>query len=147
MSHGIQWLTCEDKSALWRKLHIGESDCADGWTDAESFIAVSRKFLDRQKVCLNGFYKVGGLLLHELCHHSPDLEDHDHDQAFYEEFHDNSDSIADFAEACHTRLPQIVKEFERKLTKTQLLDQNRDVKIEQSLTTLLRKHPTVGVRM
>ena len=95
---------------------------------------------------LDGFYRVGALMLHEMCHHSPDLEDHDHDQAFYEEYHDNSELIGQFAEGCLSRLPQITKQIGRKLTKMQLRNEDTVVKADKSLTALLKDHPTVAIR-
>jgi hypothetical protein len=33
------------------------------------------------------------VFLHECCHCSPSVDEHDHDQAFYEKFHDNAHLI------------------------------------------------------
>jgi len=146
MECGIALLTSEDEQAKWRKLKIGESKCANGWTDGSAYIAVARGFLAKCQPSLDGFYRVGRLLLHEMCHHSPDTEDHDHDQAFYEEFHDNVESIGWFASHCLVRLPKIVTAVGKKLTKTQLCDADAVVKADKSMTALLKDHPTVAIR-
>lgn len=133
MVHGMSRLRCSDKHAGYRRLQIGRSETAEGWTDGASYICVARRFLGRQQFDMGSFIRVGNLLLHEMCHHSPDLEDHDHDQAFFEEYHDNSDSVAEFTAACFAHLPKAVAQLNRKLTKKMLKDQDTVVKAEAAV--------------
>jgi hypothetical protein len=77
-----------------RKLTIGDSDVANGWTDGVNYIAISRQFLKRlnferfERPDVHGLTEVCRLLIHELCHeeNSADIADHGHE--FYKMFHD-----------------------------------------------------------
>lgn len=71
-----------------RRLCLGVSQHANGWTDGASYVAIARSYLQERDLDLKGIADVVGLLIHEACHDSPDMVDHDHDQAFYEKFHD-----------------------------------------------------------
>ncbi|MCD9492616.1 hypothetical protein GLP30_17165 [Photobacterium phosphoreum] len=73
-----------------RKILIGESTVADGWTDGLSYIAINKKMV---ALLDNGYYgavQLALLLLHEYCHDTQDYGSHEHDFAFYERFHDLS---------------------------------------------------------
>lgn len=142
MRHAITRLRCNDTKAAYRRLQIGHSDTAAGWTDGGSYICVGRKFLGRQQFDMPSFVRVGNLLLHEMCHNSPDMEDHDHDQAFFEEYHDHSDSVADFTLACYAHLPQAVNALNRKMTKKMLKDRDTVVRAEVAVA----EYPNVGKR-
>ena len=53
----------------------------------------------------------------------PDLENHDHDQDFYELFHDSADEFMGlFVSGCFMELPRILGEHNKKLT-GKMLDQ------------------------
>ena len=73
-----------------RKIIIGESAIADGWTDSISYIVVTRKML---KLLDSGYYgavQITLLLLHEYIHNKSSFDSHEHDFEFYKEYHDLS---------------------------------------------------------
>ena len=142
MQHGVTRLRCSDRKACYRRLQLGASQTANGWTDGNSYICIGREFLSRQGFTIAGFTNLGRLLLHEMCHQDPDLDDHDHDQAFYEEFHDHSESIGNFVEAVMAKLPQIAKDLKRKLSKQQLKGQDLVAKVDAAMA----EFPNAGVR-
>jgi hypothetical protein len=111
-----------------RRTVIGLSKGADGWTDARTYVAINRKFLAEQKLDITGFLEVGVLMLHEYCHQSPDMTDHDHDQAFYELFHDSTRTwLPFFVDKCMTQLPSVLERHQKKLTRQQLRERDRTV--------------------
>lgn len=118
----------------------GEADAAIGYGRPITIEFYEGKLILR--VWAEGFVSVGRLMLHELCHHSPDIEDHDHDQAFYEEFHDHSDSIGDFATTLMACLPSICESLKKKLTKHTLVNQDQQVRMEEAIA----KFPNVRIR-
>jgi hypothetical protein len=83
-----------------RRIHIGEAELSEGWTDGLSFVAINRTFLAQRQPDLAGLTAVGLLLVHEACHGENSFREHDHDQAFYERFHD----------ALNASLPQFLAE-------------------------------------
>jgi hypothetical protein len=102
------------------RIHIGEGP-ADGWTDGRSYIALARKFLGGLNVDLGGIVALSHLLLHELAHGDDDLKGHDHDQAFYEKYHDYSRMWQPgMVTAAVGKLPQFLESVGRKMTKRQL---------------------------
>ena len=106
-----------------RKILLGLSDQSGAWTDAGTYIALNRKFLSKHSLDLRGFAAVGAIILHEYCHCSPDLDDHDHDQGFYELFHDSSGVfLSEFIHRCSAHLPQVLQKHNKKLTRRQLQD-------------------------
>lgn len=79
-----------DESIATRKILVGSSAVADGWTDGISYIAVNDKMI---KLLDSGYYgavQLAMLLLHEYCHDKHDGGSHEHDFAFYERFHNLS---------------------------------------------------------
>lgn len=103
-----------------RRLAIGESDVANGWTDAATYVAVGREFLAKQELDVYGITRVAHLLVHEACHQEPDMADHDHDQAFYERFHDACRTVGDFIGNSLIYLSRALTDEGRKMTKRQL---------------------------
>jgi hypothetical protein len=75
-----------------RKLLLGDADTADGWTDGETYVVVNRKYLAKYNLDVKGVINLGNLLAHEACHGENDSVDHDHDQSFYERFHDTANN-------------------------------------------------------
>jgi hypothetical protein len=108
-----------------RDLRIGVGP-ADGWTNSDTYIAISRDWLAKRPFSLEGVIQVGHLLLHEMVHHHPTCEDHDHDHDFYEEFHDRAASIGRFADACMSRLHTLLRTELKQTTKR--LSQTMDVR-------------------
>jgi len=115
-----------------RKVVIGLSEKAAGWTDARSYVAIDRKWLGKRTLTVEGFAEVGDLYLHECCHRTPDLETHDHDQGFYELFHDSAgEFLATFISHCFRALPQVLQRHNRRLTRQQLKQQDQAVMAER----------------
>ena len=69
-----------------RLIMVGDASCL-AWTDSSQYIALSRTLLKDLPKNIKGLTKLGGTLLHEYCHSTPSNEAHDHDQDFYEAFH------------------------------------------------------------
>ena len=103
-----------------RTMHIGQGP-AHGWTDASSYVALGRGFLQRQNVDLDGIVAACPVLIHEACHEEADLTAHAHDQAFYEMFHDalHRWQPAMVVKAVN-ELPRILAFEGKRMTKTQL---------------------------
>ena len=116
-----------------RNLQIGDSETRNGWTDGQTFIAVSRQFLDKQDFSIDGLAKVGRLLLHEYCHDGADISDHDHDQAFYEEFHDQAGNVGHFIERALKQMPFAFRREKKKINQKTI---NRLGRIELASTRL-----------
>jgi hypothetical protein len=142
IAKGCSKLKCEDREAAYRRIRVGISKTADGWTDGASYICIDKRFIDKTDFNVQGFISMGHLLLHEMCHHSPDLEDHDHDQAFFEEFHEHVDCVADFASTLLACIPSVCESLKKKLTNTMLHNQNQEVRRVEELV----KFPNVGFR-
>jgi len=76
-----------------RRIDIGTSRTALGWTDGETFIAISREFLKNQRMFIQGvpnliaFTEVAMLLIHEACHDT-DSRENIHSHEFYQAYHD-----------------------------------------------------------
>lgn len=103
-----------------RTLHVGQGP-ANGWTDASSYVAIEREFLNGQNVDLKGLVAVSALLIHEVCHEVADLTAHAHDQTFYELFHDTLHQWQPaMVAAAFSRLPSILANEGRRMTKAQL---------------------------
>lgn len=120
--------------AAQRQTIIGTSDCCNGWTDSSTYVAIDRSFLKRLKVSISGFNELGRLMLHEYCHNTPDTVDHDHDQAFYEQFHDavKRGSLGNFNEQCFGTVPLAFQQVGRQLTKAINKQRDRQVAAKQA---------------
>lgn len=119
-----------------RRVHIGRSDVANGWTDGRSYIAINQEWLQKRSFNVKGVIEVARLLLHELCHDKPDLDGHIHDQAFYEAFHDNSERIGEFTDRVLAKVPDAVSQLNSKLTKAQLKTQDKLAAAENAVAAL-----------
>ena len=106
--HRLEGLGVETKK---RRLVVGESESAEGWTDGEDYIALSRAVLARVRPNTAGFIEIAALLLHEHCHVSRDIGEHVHEPEFYRLYHDASRVIGDLAEnAAYAYARQMRKE-------------------------------------
>lgn len=80
-----------------RRIEIGSSDTADGWTDGDTFIAVSREFLRRHSIkqfdkpVVSSISALACLLIHEQCHDG-DSTTQVHSPEFYKTYHDKTAS-------------------------------------------------------
>ena len=75
-----------------RKIVLGESDIASGWTDGHTYVAMNKRLEGKSA------QKIVSVMLHEYCHNKDTLAAHDHDVNFYELFHDVSLHCADAIE-------------------------------------------------
>lgn len=136
----------EDKAPQWRRKNlpcqrqivIGDSECSSAWTDGMTYVAMARQLLRSQSLTVAGFTTVGAILLHELCHGTSSATEHDHNQDFYEKFHDASTAgeLGLFVAQCLSRLPTLMQSEGRRLTKRQLRDQDQLTKMQREATTV-----------
>jgi len=139
-----------------RKVVVGKSDTADGWTDGSTMIAVSRRFIQGLAFNASGVIDACTLLFHELSHDAADLEGHDHSMEFYQTYHDMT--VKYFGKIVQDTLAHLPKRLEsagKKLNKASLKQQDVQVKLEQSLgkygvaardTVLSEKEPDKAVK-
>jgi hypothetical protein len=128
-----------------RRLVVGTSTGANGWTDGQTYIALDRGFLANLKFDVQGFVELGRLLLHELCHHEPDTASHVHGAEFYEAFHDRCrDHLGAFVNHCLISAPNVLKAASR-VSKTALKDVDRAAKIKRALVELVPDRTLVTV--
>lgn len=120
-----------------RKVVIGEADAADGWTDADSFVAINRKFLRELDLDVAGIADVSLLLIHEACHQDPDMEEHDHDQAFYELYHDTTVACqAEFVDAVLKGMPLAMKNEGKKANRKTLKTLDKVAEVQQQASEI-----------
>lgn len=110
-----------------RRILLGTSGSANGWTDGETYIAINREFLKKVGVDYAGWVRIGGLVLHEYCHGAPSSATHDHSPEFHELFHQATmaGAIADFAEQGLRGYLGRLESANRRLTKKQLLAKDK----------------------
>jgi len=82
-----------------RVVMVGTSLTSEAWTDGTSYVCFARNFLASAKFSKQGYFEVGRVLLHELCHDESSKDEAHHDQRFYEKFHDESGKLFGFVEA------------------------------------------------
>jgi hypothetical protein len=126
-----------DWREIRRRLMVGSSTGANGWTDGRTYIAIDRSFLSALKFDVRGFVELGRLLIHELCHHEPDSSSHVHGPEFYEAFHDKTrDHLGDFVNHCLIVYPNVLKAA-GKASKNALKDADRTAKMKRALAELV----------
>lgn len=126
----------EPTHVVWkasRAIRVGHGP-AESWTDSLTYIAVSREWLaERRSFELRELADFAALLLHEYCHRDPSCKTHDHDQAFYERYHDATvDFLPTMLYAMFQFLPQALQTENRRLTKKQLEERDRADRATQS---------------
>lgn len=119
-----------------RKILIGESNFASAWTDGCSYIAFNRDFLKKCDLDLGGFGKVAHLLVHESCHVTPDLESHDHDQAFYETYHDAAINIGNMIWWMFSSCSRVCDMMKRRMTKRQLSFADQQIRNQKAIARI-----------
>ncbi len=127
-----------------RRLVVGVSTGANGWTDGHTYVAVDRRFLARLKFDVQGFLELGRLLLHELCHDDSDTASHLHGAEFYQAFHDRAEHLGAFANHCLISAPNALKSA-GKMAKSNLKDVDRAAKIKRALAELVPDRTLVTV--
>lgn len=110
------------KTADHRRLCIGSSRDADGWTDGSTYVAVNRSFLEGLDLGLErDWHKVAALLGHEMCHNEPDSGTHNHTPEFYEDFHELAkETLPESARFCYQSFRKILNNRVKKLPKALL---------------------------
>jgi len=81
-------------STAKRRLHLGVSCVAEGWTDGSANIAIEREQVGLMEEGIGGFIGLSHLVTHELLHDSDDTGDHTHDYEFYANYHNATCSRA-----------------------------------------------------
>lgn len=71
-----------------RRIVMGISKHANGWTDGTTYIAINRDYVKRFNGDLGLWVQLGFLLTHEYCHDEESHATHQHTPEFYEAFHD-----------------------------------------------------------
>jgi hypothetical protein len=123
-----------------RRIVIGVSDQAYGWTDGSTYIAIEREWLSHQTLhTVRGLHYLGSLLLHEYCHDSSDMDTHIHSPEFYQLFHDNIHQVAYFVDWSMPRLHRIVASLQRRATKNQINLADEKTRFEK-----LESHPVLA---
>jgi len=90
----INWKNNRWTPIKTRRLLVGESDTADGWTDGVSCICINRRALpdfkrNRDYINFGNVARVIDIVCHEYCHVGTGSDrNHGHDNAFYKKFHD-----------------------------------------------------------
>jgi hypothetical protein len=69
-----------------RKIYVGDSTTADGWTDGTFYIAINKTLLSRLAEGRQMCDYVAAVLVHEWCHQGPEASTHDAE--FYRRYHD-----------------------------------------------------------
>ncbi len=128
-----------EAAAAERRLCLGIGP-ANGWTDGVTYIALNREFVASQSLELQGFTVMGLLLIHEYCHLVPDIGSHDHDQAFYESFHDMSrQCLGQFLDKLLQKAPQVSQTIGRKLSRGELGGQDKLRRATDASAALIRQ--------
>ena len=99
-----------------RKLLVGRSDTAMGWTDGTDNIWVNQNLLPDAR-SPDGRHKLACLLLHEYMHDGPDTETHVHGVEFYRQYHDISIGTSCLPKATRymeAKLENVTKKVDRK---------------------------------
>lgn len=107
MLNTMQWMIAHKFGVKKRRrILLGRSDTAYAWTDANSWIAIDRKYLARSVRATSGFAELLLTLAHEYAHTEGDPRTHD--GQFYERFHD-------FAHKAAGLVDDIARSFEKRL--------------------------------
>lgn len=108
----------DDISKATRAIYLGDSGCADGWTDGSQYIAIDRKYIKKTGITVEAWISYGQLLIHELCHDDADQGTHIHGVDFYEKYHDwCRHSLHDFVTHAIREMPKVAKRTEGAYTK------------------------------
>lgn len=132
------WTWSEGIGAAFRprKVVIGDSPTAHGWTDGSTYIAIERQFVKDCGLTMAGACRMGHLLLHEYCHDQPDLRSHVHDQDFYERFHDRTEHVGRFAAAVVPDMVKVAEKFELRLRQAELRSADTAAAVESKGKTV-----------
>lgn len=122
-----------EEGGLRRTIQLGEAnDIADGWTDGRSYIAISRKFIEKMSTNLTGFTNLAMLLLHELCHDNASNVSHVHDADFYRAYHDASYQDSAIGRAAQAAYDSYVRSL-RKAGKRHSLEVAKEARMQEAV--------------
>ena len=88
VSYAMQCSRSLDWSGAGREVFIGVSDTAQAWTDGKTMITFERRTCDLMKRGIGGFAALANIMVHEYLHDSADVGSHQHDEYFYERYHE-----------------------------------------------------------
>lgn len=109
-----------------RKIAIGKSGAAEGWTDGSTYIAIERDWLRKNGTDMPGFVKLGLLIAHEYCHDSESGTGHVHDDGFHQYFHDLVNLALDkFVDTAFANYGKYIVTAGKRLTRAQLAERDR----------------------
>lgn len=114
-----------------RKVQVGVSDTAHGWTNGTENIWINRQLLPLVKQGVRGSMKLASLLLHEYLHEESSTGTHDHGVEFYERFHDlaiDHDILLGSAKAITEEAVKLLEQAGRRGTKAMIALEDLDVK-------------------
>lgn len=128
---------------LRRKLILGSSMCANGWTDGDSYIAIGREYIEKTGTDVGSWAAYGTLLIHEYCHDEADFGSHLHSPEFYAKFHDwTRVSIGEFAYGCLSDTYKVAERVHKSVTAHQLRQQDKIAKATTASEKMLAAEAT-----
>jgi hypothetical protein len=120
-----------------RKLLLGESPVANGWTDGSTYVAISRDYIRKQGIGIGAWAAYGTLLIHELCHDDADAGSHIHTPEFYAKYHEWSRTqLAGFVARCLQNVPRAQVQLQKRATKQQLCNQTKVEQAQQAAAAI-----------
>jgi len=132
-----------------RTIVIGISDCYNGWTDGDSYIAIDREYLKRHSPSLwRGSAAIVTLMFHELAHDEDNTETDVHGLEFYKAYHDltrggNCWMIADMYERLKNAKTDDYNEEQR--VKAAKAKEKRDKKLRVAAALTNGKKKAAGI--
>lgn len=135
-----------------RRIVMGRSKTANGWTDGETYIAINVDYIKRHGGDVGLWAQLGFLLTHEYCHAERSNATHQHTPEFYEEFHDAvrgdryyGGTVKRFVENAVYFFPEAVKKVGAKLNKYQMKALDLSFKAMQAYEQLTPKKTAASV--
>lgn len=126
-AHSFTWCRAgEQEHQSQRRIVIGKSDAADGWTDGSTYVAINRAWLADQELDITGIVNVTLLLLHEFSHEGSTQQGCDHEMTFYENYHANVQGrLTQVVTQLLGKVEQVLATHKRRLNKRQAQTQDR----------------------
>ncbi len=140
----VRWLlrhVAKGGRASWdiqRRLILGASQCANGWTDGDAYIAIAREYIFKTGIDAGSWASYGSLLIHEYCHDDADFGSHLHSPEFYAKFHDwTRAALGEFVYGCLNDAPKVAERIQKSVTARQLKQQDKLAKANTAAETVL----------
>lgn len=122
-----------DTEGLQRKFFVGISDAAHAWTDGSTYVAVNRDLIKEAGMDYEGLLWLSQIVVHEFTHESPSTAAHLHTPEFYQNYHDSMQAIRVMALHLVRQLPKALEALNKRLTKRQLRDRDREAQATKAL--------------